>query len=215
MKRKNAIPKQKQRVIGYMRVSTVDQDTKKNELDILKFANGKGFTKVEFVSEKVSGMKSWKTRKLAQVVETLQTGDILIVPELSRLGRSLSDVLQVLDQLSKQDVKVYSVKENFQLNGTDMQSKIMRTMFSLFGEIERDIISMRTKEGLAHARSKGKLLGRPVGPGKSKLDEHREDIISMLQQGVTKVVISRKYKVTSATLINYLKRHKIKIVPKY
>jgi DNA invertase Pin-like site-specific DNA recombinase len=114
----------KQKVIGYLRVSTLEQDLEKNEADILKFANTKDLGKVDFISEKVSGMKSWKTRKLAEVVQNFKQNDVLIVSELSRLGRSLIEVLEVLNELSKKDVKVYSVKENFQLNGGDIQSKV-------------------------------------------------------------------------------------------
>lgn len=205
----------KPKIVGYTRVSTVDQDPAKNEAAILKYANDKDFPgNVQIVEETASGTKSWKKRTLAIVVEDLQKNDILIVPELSRLGRSLQDVLEVLNILSEKEVKVYSVKENFQLNGDDMQSKVMRTMFGLFAEIERDLIVARTKEGLEAARRKGKTLGRPKGPGKSKLDEHREAIIADLKGGVTKAFISKKYGATPATLHNWLKRHKLnKIKP--
>lgn len=88
------------RIYGYLRVSTIDQDTEKNKADILSFANSKGFLgQVEFVEEKVSGLKSWKKRKLKDLVESMSEGDILIVPELSRLGRSLVEVLEVLNEL--------------------------------------------------------------------------------------------------------------------
>ena len=119
-----------QNTIGYLRVSTVDQDVEKFKKDIRAFANEKGFGTVQFVDEKVSGMKTWKNRKLAEVVESLQKDDIMIVPELSRLGRSIADVLDVLNRLTEKEVLVYSVKENFQINGDDMQSKVMKTMFA-------------------------------------------------------------------------------------
>lgn len=199
--------KYKNKVIGYLRVSTVDQDTDKNEADILKFANSKDFGRVDFVKEKISGLKSWKKRKLFDVVDTLQGGDVLIVPELSRLGRSLSDVLDVLSTLTEKQVKVYSVKENFQLNGQDMQSKVMRTMLALFSEIERDLISARTREGLHAAREQGKILGRPKGIGKSKLDKHREEIIALLQNGSQRQFIARRFGVSPANLLWWLKRH--------
>ena len=200
----------KPKIIGYSRVSTVEQDPAKNEAAILRFANDKDFPgKVQMIEETVSGTKSWKKRTLAKVVENLQKDDILIVPELSRLGRSLQDVLEVLKILSEKEVKVYSVKENFQLNGEDIQSKVMRTMLGLFAEIERDLIIARTKEGLEAARKSGKVLGRPKGPGKSKLDDHREAIISDLKGGVTKAFIAHKHGVTPATLHNWLKRHKL------
>lgn len=199
--------KNKRKVIGYLRVSTVDQDTEKNEADVLKFANSKDFGKVQFVSEKVSGAKSWKKRKLFDVVNDLQANDVLIVPELSRLGRSLIEVLEVLNILTNKSVKVYSVKENFQLNGQDMQSKVMRTMLGLFAEIERDLIVDRTREGLQAAREKGRILGRPKGPGKSRLDKYREEIVSMLKTGVMRTYIAKKYGVTPAALTNWLRRY--------
>lgn len=98
---------------------------------------------------------------------------------------------------------------NFQFNGEDIQSKVMRTMLGLFAELERDLIVARTKEGLEAARRKGKLLGRPKGPGKSKLDEYRESIISDLKGGVTKAFIAKKHGVTPATLHNWINRHKL------
>ncbi len=198
------------KVIGYIRVSTADQNVEKNQNDILRFANHKEFKqKVEFVSEHVSGAKSWKNRKLAEVVENMQSGDVLIVPELSRLGRSLVEVLEVLNILTAKQVKVYSVKENFQLNGEDMQSKVMRTMLGLFAEIERDLIRARTKEGLAAARAKGAILGRPKGIGKSKLDEYKPEILALLKNGSTRSFIARRYNVTPATVHNWLKKHNL------
>ena len=198
------------KIFGYLRVSTIDQDTEKNKSDVLSFANSKGFIgQVQFVEEKISGMKSWKKRKLNDLVNSMTAGDILIVPELSRLGRSLVEVLEVLNVLKDKDAAVYSVKENFQLNGDDIQSKVMRTMLGLFAEIEHDLISARTKEGLAAARAKGRQIGRPKGPGKSRLDPHREEIIALLKNGSRKVFIAKRYKVTPATLSNWLKRHKL------
>lgn len=200
--------KSRRQIIGYLRVSTIDQDTEKNKAAVLAFANAKGFIgKVEFVEEKISGLKSWKKRKLNDLVQSMQAGDILIVPELSRLGRSLVEVLEVLNTLKDKEVKVYSVKENFQLNGDDMQSKVMRTMLGLFAEIERDLISARTKEGLAAAKASGKRLGRPKGPGKSKLDGFRPEIEALLKNGSRKNFVAKRYGVTPATLSNWLKKH--------
>lgn len=206
--------KKQNRTIGYLRVSTIEQDTEKNEADILKFANSNDYGKVEFVTEKISGLKSWRTRKLFEVVSSLTEGDRVIVPELSRLGRSLSDVLDVLNQLSLKKVKVFSVKENFQLNGDDVQSKVMRTMLALFSEIERDLISARTKEGMAAAIAKGSKVGRPTGVGKSRLDAFRPEIEALLGNGATKKFVAERYGVTSATLINWLQKNGISIKPK-
>jgi DNA invertase Pin-like site-specific DNA recombinase len=104
---------------------------------------------------------------------------------------------------------VFSVKENFQLNGDDVQSKVMRTMLGLFAEIERDLISARTKEGLAAAKAKGKILGRPKGPGKSKLDNYREEIIDLIKNGSQRKFIAKRYGVTPATITHWLKRHEL------
>jgi len=200
---------QPRKTIGYLRVSTVDQDTDKNQSDILKYANLHDFGKVTFVSEKVSGGKSWKSRKLFDVVQSLNENDILIVPELSRLGRSLSNILDVLNELSQKRVKVYSVKENFQLNGEDMQTKVLRTMLGLFAEIERDLISARTKEGLQFARSQGRIGGRPRGIGKSKLDEHETEIIALLKNGSQRKFIAKRYGISGAGLLHWLTKHNL------
>ncbi|MFC1895385.1 recombinase family protein [Thermodesulfobacteriota bacterium] len=195
------------RVVGYLRVSTIDQNTSKNKADVLSFANSKGLIgQVDFVEERISGLKSWKKRKLKGLVDSMTSGDVLIVPELSRLGRSLVEVLEVLNELTNKDVAVYSVKENLQLNGLDMQSKVMRTMLGLFAEIERDLISARTKEGLAAARAKGRQLGRPKGPGKSRLDPHEPEIVALLKNGSRQNFIAQRFKVTPATLGNWLKK---------
>jgi DNA invertase Pin-like site-specific DNA recombinase len=200
------------KVIGYLRVSTVDQGTEKNKLDVLGFANAKGLLKVKFVEERISGRTPWRKRELGSVVDSLDKGDILIVPKISRLGRSLVELLEVLNVLTDKDVAVYSVKENFKLNGKDMQSKVMRTMLGLFAEIERELISARTKEGLQAARKKGSQLGRPKGKGKSKLDQYRLEIEALLLNGSTKTFIAARYGCTPVTLSNWL--HKTGLLKK-
>lgn len=196
--------------IAYLRVSTIDQNCEKNKNDILRFANDKNFGQVKFVEETASGGKNWEDRKLKQVVEELVQGDRLIVSELSRLGRSTLQVLELLKILKDKDVSVFSVKEGFKLNG-DIQSKIMSTMLSLFAELERDFISQRTKEALRAKKAAGVQLGRPKGPGKSKLDEHREEITALLKNGSTKAFIARRYGTTRPNLHNWLKINKINV----
>ena len=198
------------KTIGYLRVSTSDQNCEKNKNDIRLFAYNNDLGKVEFVEETASGTKNWKDRKLNQIVEDLQAGDRLIVPELSRLGRSTLQVLEILKNLKDKDVSVYSVKEGFKLNG-DIQSKIMSTMLSLFSELERDFISQRTKEALKARKAAGVKLGRPKGPGKSKLDEYREEIIALLKNGSTKAFIAKKYGTTRPNLHNWLKMNNIEV----
>jgi len=205
----------KNKTIGYIRVSTVDQDPEKNRSAILDYSNKNNFGKVEFVEEKISGATNWRKRKLNDVVDSLRKGDKLIVPELSRVGRSLVQVLEVLNVLKDKGVSVYSVKEGFELNGNNMQAKIMSTMLALFAEIERDLISMRTKEALFELKKSGVKLGRPRGKGKSRLDEFREEIIALLKNGSRKQFVYKKFKVTAPTLDNWLRKNEIDATPEF
>ena len=195
------------RTVGYLRVSTQDQDLEKFKGNVALFANQKGFDgQLEFVEEKVSGRKSWRERKIGALIENLNEGDKIIVPELTRLGRSTLEVMDIIKTSHDKGIGIYSVKENFQLNGQDMQSKIMSTMLALFSEIERDFISKRTSEALQALKKKGVKLGRKKGPGKSKLDPHKEEIIALLKTGSRKDYIAKKYGVTPSTLLNFLKK---------
>jgi len=193
------------RVIGYLRVSTQDQDLEKNKAEILAFANEQKLGPVEWLEEKVSGVKTWRKREIAQVVESLQDGDWLIVPELSRLGRSTLDILDILAELRKKGVNVYAVKGDWTLNGT-IESKVFLTMMALFSEIERDLISARTKEALKARQAAGVKLGRPKGPGKSKLDPYRPEIMALLKNGSRLKFIAARYNVTVPTLLNWIKK---------
>jgi DNA invertase Pin-like site-specific DNA recombinase len=198
--------------IAYLRVSTLDQSTEKNKADVLVFANDRRLGHVTFIEETVSGKVSWRERKIGQIINDLSVGDKIIVPELTRLGRSTLDVLQILKTSKEKGLAVYSIKENLTLNGNDeMQSKIMVTFLSLFAELERDFISKRTKEGLAARKAAGVKLGRPKGPGKSKLDSSREEIIALLKMGVSKARILKKYSASRTTFDNWLRKNSIEI----
>jgi DNA invertase Pin-like site-specific DNA recombinase len=203
------------KTVSYLRVSTEDQDTEKNKADVLNFANDRDFGKVHFVEEKVSGTKSWKERKIKKIIDELGEGDILIVPELSRLGRSMLEIMEILALAKEKGIAIYDVKNGWELNGT-IQSKVMALVFSIAAEIERDLISKRTTEGLRVAKAKGKLLGRPKGPGKSKLDEHREEIISLIKTGSKQTYIAKKYGTTQPNLYNWIRQNGLQdIKPEY
>jgi len=201
------------RVIGYLRVSTQDQDLDKNKAAILAYANDHRLGPVEWLEEKTSGAKTWRQREIARVVAELQAGDWLIVPELSRLGRSTLDVLDLLAELRQREVNVYAVKGAWTLNGS-IESKVFLTMMALFSEIERDLIAARTKEALKARQAAGVKLGRPKGPGKSKLDPYRPEIEALLQNGSRLNFIAARYHVSPATLINWLKKNKIDRTPR-
>ena len=197
------------KVIGYLRVSTPDQDVEKNKADILRVANEKGFIgKVEWVEEKVSGTRDWRTRKLGGVLKKLQAGDTIIVSELSRLGRSTLQILEIMKIAKEKGIEIHAVKGGWSLNGT-MESKIVLQMMAMFAEIERDIISERTKEGLRARKAAGVKLGRPKGPGKSKLDKYHDVIVSLLKNGATKTFIAKRFDCTTANLYNWLKKNKV------
>ena len=178
---------QSQQNIGYLRVSTIDQDLDKNKADILLLANEKKLGQVSFVEETASGRISWKKRLLAQVMDKLQKGDSLLVSELSRLGRSMLECMEILSIAMDKGINVYSVKGNWQLDQS-IQSKIVAMAFSMASEIERDLISQRTKEALRAKKAQGFKLGRPKGPGKSKLDPFRPEIEALLANGSTQKI---------------------------
>ena len=215
MKIKKTIQKVKNKTYAYLRVSTFEQDTEKNKADILKIANDRDFGKVHFVEEKVSGIKSWKERKIKNIIDELGNDDRLIVPELSRLGRSMLEIMEIMAVAKEKGIAIYDVKNGWSLNGS-IESKVMAMAFSIAAEIERNLISKRTIEGLKAARAKGKLLGRPKGVGKSKLDVHKDEIIALMKTGSTQVYIAKKYKTSQPNLYNWIKKNGLQnIKPEY
>lgn len=194
-------------VIAYLRISTETQELNAQKLELYEYARKNDLKIDEFVEAEASSRKSEALRKIDLLLEKLNCGDLLLVSELSRLARSVGQVARIVDVLIKKQVKLITVKEGIKINGRqDMQTKTMITMFSLFAEIERDLISERTKQGLAAAKAKGKILGRPRGRGKSKLDEFQSEIKSLLKNGSTKTFIAKKYGTTPANLYRWLDR---------
>jgi DNA invertase Pin-like site-specific DNA recombinase len=195
--------------LAYLRVSTLDQDIEKNKADILRFANQHDLGQVRFVEEIASGRMPWRERRIAEVLEALGANDALIVAELSRLGRSMLECMEILALATRKGIRVYSVKGNWHLDQS-IQSKIIALAFSMAAEIERDLISQRTKEALRFKKAQGLKLGRPRGPGKSKLDAFRPEIESLLANGSTQKFIAQRYHTTEANLHNWLKKHGLK-----
>jgi DNA invertase Pin-like site-specific DNA recombinase len=197
------------KTIAYLRVSTADQDLEKNKADILFFANHHDLGQVNFVEEVASGRKPWRERHIANILEQLQAGDVMIVAELSRLGRSMLECMEILALATQKHIRVYSVKGDWQLDDS-IQSKIIALVFSMAAEIERDLISKRTIEALRFKKAQGMTLGRPKGIGKSKLDIFRPEIESLLANGATQKFIAKRYHTTEANLHHWLKRHGLK-----
>lgn len=196
--------------IAYLRVSTLDQDLEKNKMEILKLANHKRLGQVDFVSEVISGRIHWKKRKIGEIMENLKEGDNLIVSELSRLGRSMLECMEILSIASEKKINVYAIKGDWQLNST-IQSKIIAMAFSMASEIERDLISQRTKEALRVKKEQGMILGRPKGQGKSRLDEFRPEIEALLKNGSSKTFIAKRYKIALSALHYWIKERKVKV----
>ncbi len=198
------------KVIGYLRVSTVSQDLEKNKTDILKYANDNKLGNVDFVEEVVSGKVSWKARKIKEVIDSLGKDDWLIVAELSRLGRSMLEIMEIIGEAKRQEINIHAIKNNWTLNGS-IESKILLMVFSMASEIERDLISSRTTEALRVRKAAGVQLGRPKGPGKSKLDRDQEEIIALLRDGVPKTRVAKKYGTSVVNLYNWISKNRLDI----
>ena len=194
---------------AYLRISTIDQDIEKNKADILKLAHEKQLGSVHFIEEKISGTISWKKRKIYSIIHDAQNGDAIIVSELSRLGRSMLEIMEILSIISEKELSLYSVKGDWQLNAS-LQSKIIAMVFAMASEIERELISSRTKEALRAKKEQGVKLGRPKGTGKSKLDKFKPEIEALLLNGSTQKFIANRYDTTEANLYNWLLKHGLK-----
>jgi DNA invertase Pin-like site-specific DNA recombinase len=195
---------------AYLRVSKAEQDLEKNKLDILKLAHEQHLGQVEFIEEKVSGKVPWRKRQIATLLEKAQPGDSIMVSELSRLGRSMLECIEILSIATEKGGHLYAVKGNWRLDGS-IQSKIMAMAFAIAAEIERDLISQRTTEALRARKQQGKPLGRPKGVGKSKLDDYRTEIEALLKNGSTKTWVANKYRTTVGNLRHWMKQHGIAV----
>ena len=195
------------KTVAYLRVSKDTQDAKNQKLSILEFARKHKLGVDEFVEVSASSTRSSKERKLDFLLDYLSCGDTLIVSELSRMGRSVGEIIATVDALLKKQVRFLAVKEGIRLEEKqDIQAKVMVTMFGLFAEIERELISLRTKEALAAAKASGKKLGRPKGRlGKSKLDGKEEEIKRLLALKVSKASIAKITNVDRSTLDHFIR----------
>ncbi len=194
---------------AYLRVSTLEQNTEKNKLDVLKFANTKKLGNVDFVEEQISGKANFKNRQLGALLEKMENNDVLIVPELSRIARSITQIFEVIDITKQKGITLYSIKEDFSNNDKSITSTVTTTVFALVAQIERDLISLRTKEALQSKKAQGIKLGRPKGKGKSKLDKYKDEILKLIELKVPKSIIARQYNTTVMNLYNYLNYYKI------
>jgi DNA invertase Pin-like site-specific DNA recombinase len=172
--------------LGYIRVSTDKQDNSKQKHLILEFAQEQSFKIDEFIEVEESSRKSEKIRKITELKEKLNAGDTLIVAELSRLGRNMLEVMNLIQELNDKDIKLMFIRQPELSTFNTAHSKLLLAIYSYFAESEREFISMRTKQGLNAARASGKQLGRRKGQKiKSKFDPYKENIKELLLKEIS------------------------------
>lgn len=194
-------------VIGYIRVSTDKQTLEHQQFEIKQFAKNQGLKIDMWVEEKISSRKALKNRKLGTLLDNLQENDIIISCEISRLGRSLLEVMRILETCLNKNCQVWTIKENYRL-GNDIQSKVLAFAFGLAAEIERKLISDRTKSSLANIKASGKKLGRPLTAEskKLKLSKNTKKVKNLLAKGISKSQIARILGVQRSTLRRFIER---------
>jgi DNA invertase Pin-like site-specific DNA recombinase len=193
-------------IYGYVRVSTDKQDCENQKLSIEAKAKCLGVSIEKYIQDSgISGTIEPNERALGGCLKKLQSGDIIICSELSRLGRKLFMIMRILEHCMNCGAKVYTIKDGYEL-GDNIQSKVLAFAFGISAEIERNLISMRTKEALAIRRAAGVVLGRPTGSKnkRKKLDGRQDEINYMLKSGMPKIKIASKMKVSLPTLYNFI-----------
>lgn len=191
-------------IYGYCRISTSHQTVLNQRHEIQTFADKNNIKIDKWVDEVISSRKHLDERKLGKILKKLKKGDVLIASELSRLGRNLLEVMGILQQCLEKDCQIWTLKENYRL-GADIQSKVLAFAFSLASEIERQLISERTKNSLQRLKDEGKHLGRPYGFSYKKLQKRHDKIKELLDKNVSKSEIARLMGCTWQTLHRYIK----------
>ena len=195
---------------GYIRVSSDKQTVENQRFEINNFCEKNGLHIDGWIEETISGTKNYNKRELGKLLKRVQKDDLIVCAELSRLGRNLFMIMEILNLCMTKECKVWTIKDNYRL-GEDIQSKVLAFAFGLSAEIERNLISQRTKEALARKKAEGVVLGRPKGhknaPEKYKLSGKESLIRELLKAGVSKRKIAKICKVDRNTLARYLKEN--------
>ena len=194
-------------IIGYIRVSTGKQHPENQQDEITRYAKENNMVVDRWVTEIVSGKKEVKGRKLGRTISMMKRGDTLIVSEVSRLSRNLTDIMTIMGNCLKKGINIYTVKERYRFDDS-INSKILCFAFGLVAEIERNLISLRTKEALALRKSEGVVLGRPTGSCTKQqiLHDNESEVLRMLASGHTAREICRRFKVSKDTWYRYWKQ---------
>ena len=194
---------------GYIRVSSDKQTVENQRFEILRFCEGQGISIDGWIEETISGTKDWTVRRLGKLLKKVESGDLIICSELSRLGRNLFMIMEILNICMMRGCRVWTIKDNYRL-GDDIPSKVLAFAFGLSAEIERNLISQRTKEALARKKAEGVTLGRPTGSVNAlerlKLYHKKDYIMSMLDSGKSYRRIASDCHVDRKTLMRFLAR---------
>jgi len=191
-------------IYGYIRVSTDKQTVENQRFEINKFCKNQKIKINKWIEEKISGTKEPEKRQLGGLLKIVGENDLIICSELSRLGRSFFMIMSILSDCMKRNVKVWTIKDGYRL-GDDIQSKVLAFAFGLSAEIERNLISQRTKEALARCKAEGKILGRKPGRViKVKLTGNEKKIRKMLREGMTRTAIAKHFGVKRDTLTIFI-----------
>ena len=201
-------------IIGYIRVSTGKQHPENQQDEITRYAKENNMVVDRWVTEIVSGKKEVKGRKLGRTISMMKRGDTLIVSEVSRLSRNLTDIMTIMGNCLKKGINIYTVKERYRFDDS-INSKILCFAFGLVAEIERNLISLRTKEALALRKSEGVVLGRPTGSCTKQqiLHDNEAEVLRMLASGHTAREICRRFKVSKDTWYRYWKQRNADVCP--
>lgn len=198
-------------IYGYIRVSTDKQTLENQVFEVENFCQEEGLNINHWITEKISGTKDYEKRELGRAIKKLKAGDILICSEISRLGRNLFQIMTILNKCMQREAQVWTIKEHYRL-GADIQSKVLAFAFSLSAEIERNLISQRTKEALARIKATGKRLGRAKGSKNPTrvLDGKKDFILEQRRFGIPRAKIARKLGVSPSLMYKYLTKLKKK-----
>ena len=193
-------------IYGYIRVSTDKQTVDNQRYEIERFCSKNDIKIEQWIEETISGNKSPDKRLLGSLLTEVKRDDLIICSELSRLGRNLFMIMSILNHLMRNDVRIWTIKDNYRL-GDNIQSKVLAFAFGLSAEIERDLLSQRTKEALARKRSEGKILGRPGGKKsvRVKLSGNEHEIRALREKQISMSAIGRMYGVSRMTVGTFLK----------
>lgn len=194
---------------AYIRVSTEQQSYEGQHFEIEQWCLGKSIPINRWVQEKTSGTVSLEKRTLGRLLRKMKPGDILICAELSRLGRNMMMVMSILNTCSQKGILLYSIKDNFELSDS-LNAKIIAFAFSLAAEIERNLISSRTREALAAKKQSGIKLGRPSGPSRERIlfESRREYVLGRRRSGITISRLAKELHIHPNTLSRYLNENK-------